>query len=325
VSPVSAVGANAQVATAPPGGPGTAGPALVPEGAPLSAGGIDDALGLLYMAMAQQRQNGVQTSQSRVKSAEKAEEKALADQQAAVKKEEANQADHGRGFFSSIGHLLGDVAKDVTHANPTGLVQDSMTDVKDAASSPAFWNDVEQGALVVAKVAAVVGSAVVTTASFGAGGATIAGAALLLSVGGDVVSDTKCLGDASQGIGLGLQLAGTATGLVGGFASTAMTAVSRTALGVGAAVTGFGGEAGMVAGGAHIENQGFAANVENATADAKQAVNQNAELEQMVAWVIDDLKASDKAHQHAQQSVQGAIQAHDKTTAAAAASISVKG
>ena len=46
----------------------------------------------------------------------------------------------------------------------------------------------------------------------------------------------------------------------------------------------------------------------------------------MVGWSIsNDLKASDKSHQHAQQDVQGAIQANDRTMAAAAASISVKG
>lgn len=328
-SGVSAVQSTRPAADAPAGTGGAAGETLVPDGAPLSGGGIDDALGLLYMTMGQQRQSSMQSGESRVKSAEQTEQKALADQAAAIKKEEANQANDGRGFFSSIGHLLGDVAKDVTHLNATGLVKDSVGDVKEAANSPAFWNDLEQGALVVAKVSAVVGSSVATAASLGAAGATIAGAAILLSVSGEVVSDTKCFGKDSAAIALGLQVGGMAAGLtgsaVGALASTALSAASKTAVGVGAAFTGLGGEAEMVGGGAHIENAGFAANADGAAADAKEAMNHDTELERMVGWVIDDLKASDKASQHRQQSTADAIKIGDKTMAVAAATVSVRG
>ncbi|HEY5239999.1 MAG TPA: hypothetical protein VIJ22_00975 [Polyangiaceae bacterium] len=301
---------------------------LLPDADSLSGGGIDDALGVLYMAMAQQSQSGMQAGEATVNVEEKAEQKALADQQAAIAKQQANQANHGRGFFSSIGHLLGDVTKDVTHLRPEALVKDTVGDVKDAVNSPAFWNDLEKGALVVAKVAAVVGSAVVTTASFGAGGATIAGAALLLSVGGEAVSDTKCFGTASGGIGAALEITGAAVG-VGGSAleavSTGLSAASKTALGIGVAVEAFGGGSEAVAGGAHIENQDFAATAQNAAADAQHAVSQNAELEQTVGWVIDDLKAADKAHKGAMQATQSAIQDSDQSMSAAAGDISVKG
>jgi hypothetical protein len=280
------------------------------------------------MAMAKQAENGMQAGESTVQVDEKAEQKALADQQAAVAREQAAQADQGRGFFSSIEHLVHDVTKDVTHVDPKSLVKDTVGDVKDAANSPAFWNDLEKGALVVAKVAAVVGSAVATAASLGAAGATIAGAAILLSVGGEVVSDTKCFGKASDAIGVGMQLAGAATGITGaavGTLTTGMTEASKTALGVGVALTGLGGGSEAVAGGAHIETQGFVATAQYAAADAQRAVNQNAELEQAVGWEIDDLKVSSKTHKGAMQATQGAIQANDQSTAAAAASISVKG
>jgi len=326
---VTAVRSTPVAASDPGGASSSAEPTLLPDADSLSGGGIDDALGVLYMAMAQQGQDTMQAGQSTVKVAEKAEQKALADQQAAVAKEEANQADQGRGFFSSIGHLVGDVTRDTTHLDPKDLVKDSVDDVKDAADSPAFWNDLEKGALVVAKVAAVVGSAVATAASLGTAGMTIAGAAVLLSVGcevgGEAVADTKCLGNDSAGVGLGLQLTGVVAGLAGGFLSPGATVASKTALGVGAAISGFGGEARMVAGGAHIENQDFAATVQSATADAQHAVNQNAELEQTVSWEIDDLKAADKTDEGAKQATATAIQNNDESTAAAAASISVKG
>jgi len=307
---------------------GSTGPsegALVPDGASLGGAGIDDALGLLCAAMAQQRQNGLETSKSRVQSAEKQEEQALSDEQAAQAREQANQAHQGRGFFSSIGHLLGDVTRDATHGHLVEAAKDAASDVKEAADSPAFWNDLEQGALVVAKVAAVVGSAVVTGATLGGGAATIAGAALLMSVSGEVVSDTKCFGKLSEDIGVGLQLAGAVTGFGGGLLSDGMEAASKTAVGVGAAVSGFGGEAQVVAGGAHIENQGFLARAQDAAADVQAAVNRDGELQQLTGWVVDDLKASDKSHQKAEQSLQSAIQTNDQGMAAAAASISVRG
>ena len=325
---VSAVRSTPVTATDPSGNAGASEASLLPEADSLSGGGIDDALDGLYMAMAKQAENGMQAGESTVQVDEKAEQKALADQQAAVARERAAQADQGRGFFSSIGHLVDDVTKDVTHVDPKGLVKDTVGDVKAATNSPAFWNDLEKGALVVAKVAAVVGSTVVTAASFGAGSATIVGAAILLSVGGEIVSDTKCFGKASDAIGVGMQLAGAATGLAGtavGALTTGMTEASKTALGVGVAFTVLGGGSEAVAGGAHIETQGFVATAQYAAADAQRAMNQNAELEQAVGWEIDDLKASSKTHKSALQATQGAIQANDQSTAAAAASISVKG
>ncbi|MGD0526803.1 MAG: hypothetical protein ABSE49_16775 [Polyangiaceae bacterium] len=304
---------------------------LLPDADAPSGASLDDALGVLYQAMSQQSANSMQAGEATVKVDEKQEQQALADEQAAEARAQAAQANHGRGFFSSIGHLVSDVTKDATHLKPEALVKDTVSDVKDAANSPAFWNDLEKGALYVAKVAAVVGSAVVTTASFGAGAATIAGAALLLSVGGEIVSDTKCFGNASTAIGVGMELGGAAVGVGGAAAASAglvtmnLSSASKTALGVGAAFSALGGTSEAVAGGAQIVNADFAATAQHAAADAQQAVNQNAELQQSVGWEIDDLKAASKTEKGRQQAVQGAIQANDQSTAAAAATISVKG
>jgi hypothetical protein len=298
---------------------------LVPEGAQLTSGGIDDALSVLFMAMAQQRSVDMTDARARVNAAEKEQQKELAEQQAAVAREQANEAGHGRGFFSSLGHLFGDAARDVAHGDLARAAKDVGSDLHEALNSPAFWSDLEKGALFVAKVAAVVGSAVITAASFGAGAGTVAVAALVLSVSGEVVSDTRCLGNASQDIGLGMELAGAAGGFAAGIAATAVSAGSRLALDIGTGISAVGGGAGVVAGAAHVVNADFAANVQNATADAQEAVNRGAELERTVEWAIDDVKASDQTHQGATQVLESAIQAHDQSTAAAAASISVKG
>jgi hypothetical protein len=323
VIPVAAARA---VPAAPAASPGASGNAtLLPEGAPLTSGGIDDALGLLFLALSQQRSVGVADARARIDAAEKEQQKELAEQQAALAREQANEAGHGRGFFSSIGHLFGDAARDVAHGDLARAAKDVASDLHEALNSPAFWSDLEKGALFVAKVAAVVGSAVVTAASFGAGAGTMAMAALVLSVSGEVVSDTRCFGSASQDVGLGMELAGAAGGFVAGITSTAMSAASRLALEVGTGISAAGGGAELVAGGAHIVNAGFAANVQNAAADAQEAVNRGAELERTIEWLIDDVKASDKAQRGATQALESAIQAHDQSTAAAAASVSVKG
>jgi hypothetical protein len=53
---------------------------LLPDATtPLISGGIDDALSLLYMAMAQQQQNSMQAGKSQVKAGEVKEKQALAD------------------------------------------------------------------------------------------------------------------------------------------------------------------------------------------------------------------------------------------------------
>jgi hypothetical protein len=305
---------------------------LLPDADAPTGASIDDALGVLYQAMAQQSANSMQAGEAAVSVDEKQEQQALADEQAAEARAQAAEANHGRGFFSSIGHLVSDVTKDATHLKPAALVKDTVSDVKDAANSPAFWNDLEKGALDVAKAAAVVGSAVVTAASFGAGAATIAGAAILLSVGGEVVSDTKCFGNSSGVIGAGMEILGAAVGVGGAAAAsvglvttTTLSSASKTAIGIGAAFNALGGGSEAVAGGAHIVNGDFAATAQHAAADVQQAVNQSAELEQFVGSEIDDLKAASKTEKGREQGVQGAIQANDQTTAAAAATISVKG
>ncbi|HEX3346036.1 MAG TPA: hypothetical protein VHS09_15740, partial [Polyangiaceae bacterium] len=67
------------VATPDPGETtGAAEATLLPDSDSLSSGGLDDALGLLYAAMAQQGQSSMQASTATVKVDAKAEQQALA-------------------------------------------------------------------------------------------------------------------------------------------------------------------------------------------------------------------------------------------------------
>jgi hypothetical protein len=111
-------------------------------------------------------------------------------------------------------------------------------------------------------------------------------------------------------------------GGLGGIVSASSNAGSSglAALGTTANVTSAG--ATVVAGAAHVQNAAFAADVQVAAADATQARLQGEALQRLSTWVVDDMKADDKARQQSLQAVQGAMQANDQ---AAAAAVPVKG
>jgi hypothetical protein len=296
--------------------------ALMPEPAPIAGSGLDAALGALYAAMSQQREGALQLGSTRVEIAQKEQQQALKREQDAEAREAAERASQGSGLFGSIGNFISDVAGQVAQGRLDHAVSDGATDVDAAVHSPAFWNDLETGALDVAKAAAVVGSVAATVASGGAAAATLAGAALLLSVGGEAVAATNCLGKDSGAIGLGMEVGGAVMGGLGGIVSASSNAGSSglAALGTTANVTSAG--ATVVAGAAHVQNAAFAADVQVAAADATQARLQGEALQRLSTWVVDDMKADDKARQQSLQAVQGAMQANDQ---AAAAAVPVKG
>jgi hypothetical protein len=292
----------------------------LPDALPLTGPGIDDALGVLYAAMSQQGQSSLQIGDARVKSNEDAQKRAIAQEQAAQARERANEANHGNGFFGSIGHLISDVTNDAVHLRPDHAVKDTVNDVVEAGKSPAFWHDIEQGALWTAKVAAVVGSVATTIATGGAAGATIAGAALLLSIGGEAVAQTKCFGKDSGAIGLGMEIGGAVAGLgttllpAASVADEGVQALAVASNGVSAGATG-------VEGAAHIRNAEFAAAAQSASADATEAAHHDTEMTQLTTWLIDDMKADDKSRQRGMQATRDAIQGSDQAHAAAAAGV----
>ncbi len=314
-APVSAAGV-APVASS-PAASSAGGASLMPEPVTLAGPGVDAALGALYAVMSQQRQSALQLGQTRVQNAEEVQKQALQRQEAAEARAEANEAHHGGGFFDSVGKTLGDAAGDVVHGRLDQAASDGARDVSDAVHSPAFWNDLEKGALVVAKVAAVVASVAVTVASGGAGAFALAGAALLLSAGGEAVSATRCLGKDSDEVALGLEIGGAAAGGASGLLSAASTTADGTAAAVGTAAQAVSGGAHVVAGVAHGENATFAANAQLAEADATQAKHQSETMQRLTSWIVDDMKTDDESRQRGMEAVQGAVQANDQAAAAA--------
>lgn len=298
---------------------------LMPEPAPLEGGSIDAALGALYASMSEQRQNAMQVGEDRVNYATKAAQQALAREEAALAQEEAAQANQGGGLFGSIVKVVSDVVDQVAQGRPDHAISDAGSDVSTAVSSPAFWNDLENGALVVAKVAAVVGSVAATVATAGAAGATVAGAAVLLSVGGEVVSDTQCFGKDSGAVGLAMEAGGAVMGGAGGILAATSAGANTGLAALGTTASALSGGANVVAGAAHIKNAAFAADAERAAANATEASQQRDMLTRLATEVVDDMKSEDKSRQQAMQATQDAIQASDESQAAAVTPTTLKG
>jgi hypothetical protein len=193
----------------------------------------------------------------------------------------------------------------------------AIAKAEEAESHHSFWSGIENGALAVAKVALVVGSAATTIATAGAGSPLVVGAALALSAGSTVVSETKCFGSASQWVAMGLGVAGTGVGVAGTLACGAASGAMRSLARVGGVATAIGGGAEAGAGVAHVVAGNYAADAQNADADTEKAKKQGERLQQTVQWVIDEMKEGDKAHEAALQTLQGAMQTNDQTAVAA--------
>ena len=191
--------------------------------------------------------------------------------------------------------------------------------------SSGFWHDFENVAMVVAKVALAVAAVAVTVVTAGAASPVLIGVALLFMAGGMVVSQTNCLGDASQWVGAGMQLVGAVLTCGAGMATASETVGSQVLTTTSTAANATGVTAETAAGAAHIEGGVIAADSQNASADLQQSHNQLQHWGQLVSWVISSLGEDDKAQQRGQTTLRGAIATNEKTFAISAASVAVKG
>jgi hypothetical protein len=237
-----------------------------PPQTPSTLDAFDDAMSELYTAMSKLRENDVEAGQGQVIANEAETQREESAERAAIQQEQANAANSGRGFFSSIGHIVSDVAGDLVHGRIGSAIDDGSRDVSEAWNSPEFWSDLTTGLRDVAEVAAAA-SAIVFTA-----------------------------GMAGIAVGAGI--------------ATAVGAVGVTA-GAGAALAG-------------VRSGQFAANAEDASADATAATDKMNELQQVTSDAISDLKETDKSHARSLQSITQAIQTHDDA-AIAPASMTVRG
>jgi hypothetical protein len=184
--------------------------------------------------------------------------------------------------------------------------------------------------MTVAKVALAVGAVAATVATGGAGSPLLVCAALALSAGGMVVSETKAFGNASDAVAAGMEIASGVLTLGAGFATTATAVAPAASSGaklagtVSTTANAVGGGAEVVGGAIHVEVGECAADAQYAAADAQQALHQMDRMDRLVRSVIDNATDDDKSRERTLGSIQGAIQTNNET-AVIAASVSVKG
>jgi len=152
------VAPGASPASYPEGSTAAEGAALLPDPT-VSSGGLDDAMTCIYEALARQQVLDLQSGQTQVAEDKTLQEAALAREQAALKRQEADEAGSGRGFFSSIGHLFTDVTGDLAHGDIARAAGDAEGDLRDAWNSPHLWGDIEKALNDVAGVAAGIAAA----------------------------------------------------------------------------------------------------------------------------------------------------------------------
>jgi hypothetical protein len=145
---------------------------------PAPGGGVayGSALGSVYELLSRQRDVGLRLSQGGVAVDQQLHARALADELAAVQREQGNQRGSGAGFFDSLGKLAADVVGDLLDGRAGALPGDVANDAAAAWNSPRFWSDLQKGLEQVAAAAAAVGQvALVVGGPAGAAVAVVAG------------------------------------------------------------------------------------------------------------------------------------------------------
>jgi len=311
MSPIVAAPLPAQ--STPASGNGT----LLPTPGTSTGEACNDAMTMLYTVMSEQGSLQMKNGETSVDAQRTARDAANEEENQALAREQKADGDGSKGFFASVGGLVHDVSSDVLKLHLVSAVRDADSDVVAAANSPNFWKDVEFGATKVAEVAAIVGSVAESVATFGAGSVgAVAVTALVLSSASMAESDCHVLercgvsAKAAMYIDVGCSLAAAAVGGYGAATSSAekLGTLATAAKAVGSAMQTADGAAAMVSGGAHIRNGYFAADAQDASADATHAEARQESIQQVMNMLLDGIKDASESNKRALQSLQGAMQ-----------------
>jgi hypothetical protein len=170
-----------------------------------------------------------------------------------------------------------------------------------------------------AKFCGVAGQTALACTTGGASSAVAVGAAVALSAGGFVVSETHCLGDASALVGAGMEFGGCAVGL-GVFSGDAaeLNKLQQAAKAFEGATTVVEGAGTAIEGVANARVADFDGDAQDARADATAARERIERLQKLTQFLLDDIKDTQKSHQRAQQALQGAMTTLSQTPLTAA-------
>jgi flagellar motility protein MotE (MotC chaperone) len=184
-----------------------------------------------------------------------------------------------------------------------------------------FWGTLKSVATVVATVASAVAGAAALFFTGGAAAPLIIGiAALVLSTGGAVVAETGVLGKDSKLIGMIMEGAGLCVGGAGSIAGLTTTAASAAssaatiASDVKTAATVTQGASLVAKGTSTVELSRFAANEEDARADALGAQLHAARVQHQLESLLEWMTHMQDSNRDTLQSIQGTIATRAKTS-----------
>jgi len=285
--------------------------------------GLTDPLAMIYAFMSKENNSDVKDGQAQVAARKAEKDEQLRKEREALQREKEAEGNDSKGFFGSLCGVLSDAVSDLEHLRAADAVSDVRDDAKAAWNSPNFWRDLEVGGRVAAEVAAVVGGACATVATFGtaAPAMVVVCAALILSSAGTAESNFHVLEACGVDpkvagyVGLGCSLGGAVAGGVGGFLASGQHAAQlvQAAKALGTAANVGGGAADVVAGTAHIKTGNFDADAEQARADQIEAQHHQRAIQRVIEAVIDDLKTTTESHERAMRSLGGAMHTRGET------------
>lgn len=281
---------------------------LMPAPAEFGKDALPSAEAELYRIVVKRRGDQSTAAKDNVESAGKRIAECFAREAAATQREHDKSHESGRGFFESIGKLIGDFVDDVVHLRLGEALAHATENLEEAWNSPRFWSDLEKAAAIVAKGAAVVAAAAATVATLGTAAPV---AVVLVGVGLSALSvadgelhmleacgvDAKTAGWIRVGVGVaGAATTGGASLLAAGGAAPAWANAARIA---GVAAGALGGAAQVIQGGAHARNGEFAAAMQEAAADRQLAAQGRARLERSIEGLLRAVKEADASLEHA--------------------------
>lgn len=269
--------------------------------APRADANADDAMAGLYALLVRTRDVGTARAESAIAARQNETKAALAREMDALARAKAHQADTGRGFFDSMGHIVTTAVDDVVHLRPSAALHHLENNVDAATNSPRFWADLEKIATRVGQVAAIVGSAAATVATLGATGPLVVAVCIgvALSAASVVQDETHVLeklgvsDDAARWASFGAGVAGSIT--LGGVAATTAAAgqlanLTKAARVVTVASNVIGGGAKVTEAAAHVVVQHDVADAEDAMADRAHEAHVRARLERSIVSLIQETK-----------------------------------
>lgn len=294
---------------------------LLPPPGTLDRAQIQDAMSMLFLIMNAKASTDLASSEGQIAAQKKVKEEALREQLEALRR--ASEAvEGGKGFFESIGDMISHSLEDLATFDIEGTLVDPWKDMEEMWNSPKFWSDVAAGAAVVAEAAVVIAAVAAVIASGGAAGPVVALIAVAVSAGGMAIEKTDCLDGvlgegASDGIGIGMEIAGSVTG-GGAMAFAGSAAQAATWATTVEKVANTSACAATVAKGASIERTAkFQGDAEHLQGDALSAQHKADRITRLVEQLLASIKEVESSHQRAKETLTEAIQGHDQTQLAA--------